>query len=283
MRCLLMVLLLFVVGSVHSQPPRPESLINSMKFAAINDKSTLNPSVTSSMASPCVKASPQISTREPSGKNGKGFWSSILGLNINISDILTSLLVLATLFLWRATRRSTIRLVESSQEIAEKQLRAYISSTPNQYGVDRHNPSLPNFMRYTVENHGGTPAYNVQSTAIFTILPYPLPPNFPFPPLPPLPHASLTLHPKQTFIGTVNANRLFTPQDINNCVINNLCRFYCFGMVQYKDYTAKIRTTRFCRSVVGCQELNALINRTFPLNAMVNLNFDITDQHNDSD
>jgi hypothetical protein len=168
-------------------------------------------------------------------------------------------------------------LVRGADQNAKWQLRAYISSKPD--FIWNFSSNSPARMRYTIENHGQTPAYALQNVAAVYILPYPLPTDFQLPPLPTTMAAPMTLNPRETIFGNVTAQRTFTAQEISDAANNNGCRIYCYGIVQYKSFGVT-HTTKFCRSIVGCQNLQS-IGSGIPT-PQLNLNYEIASHHNEA-
>lgn len=204
-------------------------------------------------------------------KKEEGWWAKFIADPI---AVFTGLLFAATLALWLATRR----LVVGAEKSSKQQLRAYISSGPD--FILSFTQKSPAQMRYTMENHGQTPAYALRNVAVVDILPYPLPEDFQFPPLPEMTSAPITLHPKETIFGNVVAQRNFTAQEISDAANNNGCRIYCFGIVTYETF-GSIHTTKFCRSIVGCQNLQSVGSGT--TKPHLDLIYEITSHHNEAD
>lgn len=187
--------------------------------------------------------------------------------------LVTTALAVFTAFLWNAT----VKLVREAKKTGTMQLRAYVSSRPD--FIYDFSPKKIASMRYTIENHGQTPAYSVQHVAIVDILPFPLPSDFQFPTLSPFTPASLTLHPRENIFGNVSAQRLFTAKEISDAAANNGCRIYCFGIINYESF-GSIRTTKFCRSIIGSGNLLAV--GSGGTKEKVHLDYDITSQHNEA-
>ena len=209
-------------------------------------------------------------TKSNGEKKDEGWWAKLFADPV---AFFTCLLFVATFALWWATRR----LVVGAEQSSKQQLRAYISSRPD--FIFGFSPTQLACMRYTIENHGQTPAYSVRHIAKVDILPFPLPSDFKFPTLPPFAPASLSLHPRESILGNVTAQRLFTAQEISNAAGNNGCRIYCFGIISYESF-GSIRTTKFCRSIVGSSNLLAV--GSGGTKDLVCLDYDITGQHNEA-
>lgn len=188
---------------------------------------------------------------------------------------ITAVLALFTAGLWYAT----YRLVKEAKETARAQLRAYISCTPDY--IFNFSRVVPAEMRYTSENYGLTPARKYRWTARVDILPYPLPPNFNFPALPPIREGTFALHTKQSVQTSVFAERPFSDQEIRDVSANNGRRIYCYGITKYEDTFGHEHTTKFCRSIVGSADL--LTIGTVGLDRKVDLTYDIADLHNEAD
>lgn len=194
-----------------------------------------------------------------------------------ISDptaLFTCALFIATGLLYWATRA----LVKSGEKNSAKQLRAYVSAQPN-FIFDFSTTQLVT-MRYLIKNHGQTPAYSIQLSALVDILPFPLPNGFHLPAISKLNPTTTTVHQGEEIFGNVVAQRYFTAQEIHDAVTNNGCRIYCFGVVTYESFD-KLYRTNFCRSVVGSPNL-ALVGNGGTANA-VHIDYEFADQHNQSD
>lgn len=201
----------------------------------------------------------------------EGWWAKLFADPV---AFFTCLLFFATLALWWATRR----LVVGAEKSSERQLRAYISSRPD--FIHSFSPKTLATMRYTIENHGQTPAYSMRNSAVVDILPYPLPEEFKFPPLPESMGAPMTLHPKETIFGNVTAQRNFSAKEISDAANDSGYRIYCFGIVTYETF-GSTHTTKFCRSIVGCPNLQSVGSGTTKPN--LDLSYAITSRHNEAD
>jgi hypothetical protein len=140
-----------------------------------------------------------------------------------------------------------------ARDIAQRQLRAYVSGNPDY--IFTFNPTIPVQIRFTLSNHGQTPAYAMANAAVIEILPYPLSKTDPLPPIPALVESTFTLHPNMTFFGTVSAARTFSQAEITRAIHNDGLRIYILGLIEYKDAFGRVRSTRYCRSVVGTDHL----------------------------
>jgi len=211
--------------------------------------------------------------KEEEHRKEKAHEDSLLTSSTVWLALVTTALAVFTAFLWNAT----VKLVREAKKTGTMQLRAYISSRPNfifDFGPKQHA-----CMRYTIENHGQTPAHSVQHVAVVDVLPYPLPIAFQLPPLPPVKPASLTLHPRENIFGTVAAQRLFTAKEISDAATNSGSRIYCFGIIKYESFGSTY-TTKFCRSIVGSKDLLAV--GSGGTKQEVHLDYDITSQHNEA-
>lgn len=160
---------------------------------------------------------------------------------------------------------------------ARRQLRAYVAAT----GKELLGP-IPLIYKFSIVNHGQTPAYKVTDSAIVEVLPYPLPPNFAFPPLPNPGPSHLVLHSNVPhFHGNAKPAKPFTMQDINNAVTAINYRLYIRGVVHYVDIFNRPHTTRFCESHEGGQLLADFFQGKPAVG--INFNTEIANQHNDAD
>lgn len=165
-----------------------------------------------------------------------------------------------------------------AKDTAERQLRAYIASTPD--WIYEFSETIPVQIRYTLSNHGQTPAYKFAHAAVVEIMPYPLPPKHPLPLMPTLIESTRTLHPNSIVYGLVPATRTFSKSDINKAIANDGIRIYVLGLIEYKDAFGTVRQTRFCSSVIGGKEL-AIVAKGIPSPSM-QMNYEPCAQHNDA-
>lgn len=160
----------------------------------------------------------------------------------------------------------------------ELSVRAYVSSSPD--FIFDFSPTHPAEMRYTIKNHGTSPAYSMRNVAVVDILPYPIPENFKFPALPKIMSAPMTLHHGDHIFCNVVAQKTFTAQEISDAVTNNGWRIYCFGVVEYKSF-GNTHTTHFCRSIIGCPNLQSIGSGT--TTTKLDLVYEVSNHHNEAD
>jgi hypothetical protein len=110
------------------------------------------------------------SKAEEGSEHGTEFWPPLYGYRLKVTDTLlvgiNVLLFLATFALWWSTRR----LVRGGEQIAERQLRAYIFSDHAKVESFDTTPVVT----VTFKNSGKTPAYNVIIRARYDTAVYPL-------------------------------------------------------------------------------------------------------------
>jgi len=156
--------------------------------------------------------------------------------------VLTAILALGSIVLWRSTKR----LVTSAERTSEQQLRAYVlpdysdlvdgtTLTPPQ--PDRAN--IPGGSIW-IKNFGQTPAYEVRSWSDITVELVANESRLVAPGIAPL-HA-ITVGPGGSFLKNHWFNRPITPPEIAE--INRGIRgIYVYGRIEYKDAYGK---NRFC-------------------------------------
>jgi hypothetical protein len=155
----------------------------------------------------------------------------------------TALLFLATVGLWIATRD----LVSSSEETAERQLRAYLGVSGNVLGINQDSTRL------ILDNFGLTPATNVKVFSNWEFLPsgQELPSTFAFEnrecadAKPHRPSISILL--PRNPITTVRLHCIATdePGNLQKAQRQELSAYY-YGNITYQDIFKKPRRTNLC-------------------------------------
>jgi hypothetical protein len=181
----------------------------------------------------------------------KGNWGHKFLCETKIGDfslaVFTLFLVIFTGLLWF----STGRLVEGADLHSERELRAYISFTPQSLAN-----ALPNLLpeaSFIITNTGQTPAYNIRYSAILEVLPHPLvkhqgdlvavhsdPPT-----------AGRPIHSKDHIFGGAKSLKKMTSDEYQK-MIGPDHRLYLAGIVWYEDvFKEETRKTKFCVCVGG--------------------------------
>jgi hypothetical protein len=165
----------------------------------------------------------------------------------SIIALFTVILGIATWLLWKATQK----LVVGADLNAERQLRAYISFTPQSLSN-----AFPNFLpeaSFIITNTGQTPAYNIRYSAILEVLPYPLARD-----QGDLvavhsehPTAGRPIHSKDDLFGGTKSLKKMTSDEYQK-MIGSDHRLYLAGIVWYEDiFKKETRKTKFCVCVGG--------------------------------
>ena len=136
--------------------------------------------------------------------------------------------------------------LESTKDTAKRQLRAYLSITPNTFGL----LAAGNHVRITFDakNHGQTPAFGTSHKFEIDILDNPLPPNFNFPAPTETFNANTSIFP-----NAVSEVRFFSGKPLTqvDAVEANTKHVHCWGRTSYRDAFGNIRHTSFSASVGG--------------------------------
>lgn len=132
-------------------------------------------------------------------------------------------------------------VVAVTREIAEKELRAYLSLTPAGVHFDGEVLSVS----VTQRNHGQTPAKNVQYFGVINVLPYPLLDDHDFP-TPNFERDTNVIAPGDEF--TVRRQyRVITHETLDEFRANDE-RPYFIGALRYEDIYGEVRKTFVCWS-----------------------------------
>jgi hypothetical protein len=197
----------------------------------------------------------------------------------------TKWLVLATFGLggigaWQALQLA--RTVNMMDDTAERQLRAYVSAIPNH--IFAFNETTTVCIRYTISNHGLTPAYDMTSLARVDVLPYPLPPNWPFenPPANIARMSESVVYSDKPDFARTYMRRILTRDEIEQVIKADECRIYVYGLIRYIDAFKKPHTSRFCYSVIGGNFLAEVTSGKL-IDYVSDMIFEAADQHNDAD
>ena len=153
--------------------------------------------------------------------------------------------------LWAATKkiqRSTEQLALTAAETAQRQLRAYVSGTPEfMFSIDE---SRSPRVRFKLHNSGATPAHEVRHRASVAVLSGE---DFRLPSVPENFSAPAVLFPGAVLCGLATGE---TPLDEATVAAlrEGTARLYCYGEIDYVDAFMHPHTTRFCHEIAGDRE-----------------------------
>jgi hypothetical protein len=168
---------------------------------------------------------------------------------VDYTAIFTALLFVATLGLWLATRR----LVKSAEDTGIRQLRGYVSVSPNAMvftlaqPLDIHDQSIR--IQAICKNHGQTPVRNVQFRYEVQVLPHPLVERYQFREARRIHSANDALAPSAQTESMFLRDQPLTVEELTN-IRNDTARIYWWGVATYRDVFDRERLdlTRLCRS-----------------------------------
>ena len=169
------------------------------------------------------------------------------------------------------------RTVKSAETTAGRQLRAYVSATPD--WIERFSASKVVEIKYAIRNHGQTPAKEMISLAKVDVLPYPLPDNWAFTEPPPnIKGSKSTLYADSPRYARTTMKRLLTSNELASVSGGKTHRIYVYGVIRYLDIFDDEWSTEFCFSLIGSRAKDAMEGRAFytPDDVV----FEASDQHN---
>jgi hypothetical protein len=148
--------------------------------------------------------------------------------------------------LWAATKKmqqSTEQLARNAEETAQRQLRAYVSGTPEFiFSFDEnHAPRV----QFRIHNTGATPANEVRHRAAVVVLSGD---GFRLPALSETFSASGVLFPNAELRGVAEGEKPLDPATLTS-LHDGTARLFCYGEIDYVDAFMHPHTTRFCHEV----------------------------------
>jgi hypothetical protein len=159
--------------------------------------------------------------------------------------VFTIVLAFATGLLWKATRD----LVHGAEDTAQRQLRAYVSVSPE--GIyTAHQEERFVKIDCKVKNHGQTPAYEINHLFEIDVLANPLPTNFVYPAPTRIFANRATLHPQAEMTSWFNFNKLLRADEFE-AVEQDKLRFHLWGTTRYRNAFGRPCHTDFRASVGG--------------------------------
>ena len=178
----------------------------------------------------------ELAQRAAEGKEKSESDSALVKLTGAIA-IATTALVVATAFLWAATRR----LVLDTKEHSERQLRAYIS-VDTEHMTDPGGETVPNRHGFVIKNHGQTPAQALEHWTQIGVSEFPRKRDFESP------------KDNRLVIKTVvhSGNDRFIIVDLSllreelAAIEAGTHALYAWGCVNYADVFGKWHATNFC-------------------------------------
>jgi hypothetical protein len=153
-----------------------------------------------------------------------------------------------------------------SQDMASRQLRAYVYVKPPAMGVTGLSAGDVGSAVIAIRNSGQTPAYHVSMRGNFGFGPYPIPKNQAWIEGPYGGDIAINPETETSTGGIVSNNDSITKNQIDSIADGKNYRFYLFGSVKYYDIYGIERTSEYCFSYFG--------------NGPVIVHSDICDQHN---
>ncbi len=200
---------------------------------------------------------------ECSPHSGSGL-SGVMGLidtyrdDINaLSTAAIALLTIALVVVGFVQSRKLQRTIETMDDTAERQLRAYVRfgmvvDTKTEIRIDAGAPDATYIKKEDIwievnfENAGQTPALDVMHACSLDILPYPDPVPFPKPVYDET-KSRFVLHPnlRAPWITPVKSDRDFSRTEFEQIKLGKDRRLYLFGEVRYRDVFGKTHYTRF--------------------------------------
>jgi hypothetical protein len=192
------------------------------------------PAQTPPAAAPPAAPAPQCCVVEvkPRDADGTEFWPAVRGYRLRIGDTLIAgfmfLLFVATLLLWRATRK----IVHNAELATERQLRAYLAVEPK--GFVGFKANTIGRIDLVIKNLGQTPAQKIRHRFEWAVLPNPLPSRHSFARPSRESANAFALLPRDETASQLNGHEPFTAQQIE-AVSRNEARVYCWGYTEYED------------------------------------------------
>lgn len=164
--------------------------------------------------------------------DGTEYWPAFRGYRLKIGDTLIAgfmaLLFVATLLLWRATRK----LASNAELASERQLRAYLAITPKGFGGFRANTI--GRIDLVIKNLGQTPAQKIRHRFEWAVLPNPLPARHSFARPSRETTNAFALLPRDETESQISGQEPFTAQQIE-AISRNEARVYCWGYTEFED------------------------------------------------
>lgn len=144
---------------------------------------------------------------------------------------------------------------------SERQLRAYITAKPHQFGWDGKNRPLVQFF---IRNIGKTPAFDIETRSELDIRQFVSAENvFVIPEdIPSTAQPTFSLQPEEELNGPIRPrkNREFSQAEVDAAVEGKEYRLYVFGYVRYRDAFGKNHETPFVRTCSGGPGLRDVFN-----------------------
>lgn len=236
-------------SQIPQNAPRVESKEQSKDTPQTKYNSYASPKNNSPLPTISLKPSSNINTKKASddaqytSDEASEYWA-VFGRRVKVTDTLlvvfTGLLFVATVFLYFATRS----LVESAENTASTQMRAYCTVIVNDGIFQESGRNIRFEARPRIVNTGNTPAHKVRYRAAAAILPNILPDDFTFP-LPQTEIGGAVLGPHHHFDMSATVNSFVLDADVESIKRCNDNALHAWGIVTYIDAFGKERQTKF--------------------------------------
>lgn len=177
----------------------------------------------------------------------------------HIAAFATVVIAIYTIILGKATlglRDATKSTVESLEQTAERQLRAYVAISAE--SVQNFDTTQPVRVQVALRNAGQTPAYELEFSGSVVVMTFPYVPGVTISYAFPDNISKTVLHPGHIFYATARTKDIPTQKSIDDTRIGTDYRVYAGGVARYKDAFGKQRETRFLASAGGKDFADAL-------------------------
>jgi hypothetical protein len=150
---------------------------------------------------------------------------------------------------------TSTKAIQLSEDMAKRELRAYVSVQPKFVWRFNNPPQLP-FIETAVINHGKTPAFEISNVYEIQVHPEGFEP-----PIEAHQHntAQAAAFPNVDLAANFIAPRTFTPEEMGG-VLHGTHRIFLWGTMSYRDAFKELRWTRFSASVGG-DDFRAVMER----------------------
>jgi hypothetical protein len=208
-------------------------------------------------------------------------WTVLMGGAAIIGMMLSAVGIILVWTTFRETREANIianDTIEHEKFNSRKQLRAYVSATPNFVCCFSATDKIE--VRFEMINSGSTFASRVRHGGRVEVFSFPFDDSLILPPLTENRTHETTVFPRQTFTGNIICDRTFS-QDVIDGICEGRIGIIAWGVIEYEDVFEEPHYTKFSSHIVAGRDVFVHLTSNY-IGTDLKISFAAIGQHNEA-